>query len=95
MKILLSNDDGILAPGLEAMYRELSRFGDVVVVAPESPQSAAGHGITVTMPLIVHRVHVQEKFHGYSVGGRPADCVKLAIRELTGGLPDLVVSGIN
>lgn len=95
MKILLSNDDGILAPGLAAMHAVLTRFGEVVVVAPESPQSAAGHGITVTMPLIVNRVHVQEKFYGYSVGGRPADCVKLAIRELTGGLPDLVVSGIN
>lgn len=95
MKILLSNDDGILAPGIEALYSALTRFGEVIVVAPETAQSAAGHGITVTMPLIVNRVHVRERFHGYSVGGRPADCVKLAIRELTGGLPDLVVSGIN
>jgi 5'-nucleotidase len=121
MKILLSNDDGILAPGLMALYSVLTRFGDVHVVAPESPQSATGHGITVTMPLIVNRVHVHalqeappgssqgvqagpaktqasgsgSDFYGYSVGGRPADCVKLAIRELTGGLPDLVVSGIN
>lgn len=95
MKILLSNDDGILAPGLEAIYSVLTRFGQVTVAAPESPQSAAGHGITVTMPLIVNRLHVHERFYGYSVGGRPADCVKLAIRELTDGLPDLVVSGIN
>lgn len=94
MNILLSNDDGIFAPGLAALYETLCRFGDVTVVAPESPQSAAGHGITVTQPLMVTRVHVQEKFHGYSVAGRPADCVKLAIRELI-ARPDLVVSGIN
>ena len=95
MKILLTNDDGILAAGLAAIYPVLANFGDVHVVAPASPQSAAGHGITVTQPLIVSRVHVHEKFYGFSVDGRPADCVKLAIRELTGGLPDLVVSGIN
>jgi len=95
MRILLSNDDGILAPGLAAIWEELCSLGDVTVVAPESPQSAAAHGITVHGPVVVQRVHVQGLFTGHSVAGRPADCVKLAITELLEGPPDLVVSGIN
>jgi 5'-nucleotidase len=95
MRILLSNDDGILAPGLAAMRQELARLGHVDVVAPSSPQSAAAHGITVNGPVAVQKVHVQGEFFGHSVDGRPADCVKLAIRELLEMPPDLVVSGIN
>lgn len=95
MHILLSNDDGILAPGLCALYRELRQLGDVDVVAPESPQSAAAHGITVGGPITVRRVHVQDLFFGHAVAGRPADCVKLGITELLADPPDLVVSGIN
>ncbi len=95
MRILLSNDDGILAPGLAAMRQELAGLGEVQVVAPNSPQSAAAHGITVHGPLAVRKVHVQGEFFGHSVEGRPADCVKLAIRELLESPPDLVVSGIN
>lgn len=96
MKILLSNDDGILAPGLAAIREVLATLGDVTVVAPESPQSAAAHGITLPGPITVRQVHVQDSFFGYSVEGRPADCVKLAITELLDGCrPDLVVSGIN
>ncbi len=95
MRILLSNDDGVLAPGLAAMYETLSELGDVTVVAPETPQSAAAHGITLHGPLPVRRIHVQEAFHAWSVDGRPADCVKLAAVELLPEPPDLVVSGIN
>jgi len=95
MNILLSNDDGILAPGLAAMREALLDFGEVHVVAPESPQSAVAHGITLPGPIAVRRVHVQDAFHGHSVDGRPADCVKLAITELLDEPPDLVVSGIN
>jgi 5'-nucleotidase len=95
MRILLSNDDGITAPGLAALRQELASLGTVHVVAPNSPQSAAAHGITVHGPVSVHKVHVQDEFFGYSVEGRPADCVKLAIRELLPERPDLVVSGIN
>lgn len=95
MRILLSNDDGIVAPGLDAMRQELARIGEVHVVAPNSPQSAAAHGITVHGPVAVREVHVQDAFFGYAVEGRPADCVKLAIRELLPEPPDLVVSGIN
>ncbi len=95
MHILLCNDDGILAPGLAAMYRELLAWGRVSVAAPESPQSAAAHGITVHGPVAVRRIHVHDAFTGYSVAGRPADCVKLAVTELLDSPPDLVVSGIN
>lgn len=95
MRILLSNDDGIIAPGIAAMHRVLVKLGEVHVAAPNSPQSAAAHGITVHGPVSVRKVHVQDEFFGYSVEGRPADCVKLAIRELLEEPPDLVVSGIN
>ena len=95
MRILLSNDDGILAPGLAALREELAKLGEVHVVAPESPQSAAAHGITVGGPVTVRAVHVQSEFFGHAVAGRPADCVKLALMELLRNKPDLVVSGIN
>lgn len=95
MRILLSNDDGVLAPGLAALREVLLELGEVAVVAPASVQSAAGHGITVTGPLAVRRVHVQDSFFGHAVEGRPADCVKLAITHLLEAPPDLVVSGIN
>ena len=95
MRILISNDDGILAPGLAALYRAVADMGEVTVVAPDSPQSAAGHSITLTHPLAVRRVHVGTEFHGISVDGRPADCVRLAIRNLLPQPPELVLSGIN
>ncbi len=94
MLILLSNDDGILAPGLAAMCRELKHLGDVHVVAPASGQSAAAHSITITHPLICENVNVGE-FRGQSVEGSPADCVKLAIGTILPRKPELVVSGIN
>ena len=95
MRILLTNDDGILAPGLAALYRELTKIGHVDVVAPSTVQSATGHGITIRDPLTVRKIHVHNEFHGHSVTGRPADCVKLAVAELLDEKPDLVVSGIN
>jgi 5'-nucleotidase len=95
MLILLTNDDGIYAPGLVAMYRELTRLGEVHVVAPETVQSGTGHGITLDGPLLTSRVTVQDTFTGTSVDGRPADCVKLAAAKLLPRPPDLVVSGIN
>jgi 5'-nucleotidase len=98
MLILLTNDDGIYAPGLAAMHHELVRLGEVHVVAPETVQSATGHGITVTTPLLTQRVAVGEgagRFEGVAVDGRPADCVKLASAKLLPRQPDLVVSGIN
>lgn len=97
MRILLSNDDGILAPGLAALYAAVADIGQVQVVAPESPQSAAGHSITLADPLCVRTVHVggPEGLTGISVDGRPADCVRLAIKKLLDTPPDLVLSGIN
>jgi len=95
MLILLTNDDGIHAPGIEAMWRELVKLGEVVVVAPETVQSATGHGITIEQPLLTSKVTVAEGFTGIAVDGRPADCVKLAINQLLPRQPDLVVSGIN
>ena len=95
MRILITNDDGILAPGIEALYRAVADMGEVTVVAPESSQSASGHAITVRSPMAVQRVHVNDVFYGWSVDGRPADCVKLALAELLDQRPDFVLSGIN
>jgi len=95
MRILLTNDDGILAPGIEALYRALAGLGGVDVVAPETAQSAVGHAITVLTPMAAHRVRVKDVFEGWSVDGRPADCVKLAMLELLDPRPDFVLSGIN
>jgi 5'-nucleotidase len=98
MRILLSNDDGIFAPGLAALNAAVSDMGEVTVVAPSSPQSAAGHSITLKDPLTVHRVRVNDSprpFWGNSVDGRPADCVRLAVRKLLAEWPDLVLCGIN
>jgi 5'-nucleotidase len=95
MLILLTNDDGIRAPGLVAMYRELTTLGEVHVVAPETVQSATGHGITLAGPLLTNRVTVEEAFTGTAIDGRPADCVKLAVARILPRRPDLVVSGIN
>lgn len=95
MRILITNDDGVMAPGIEALYLAAAEFGEAHVVAPETPQSAMGHAITVLTPMATRRVHVNNVFHGWSVDGRPADCVKLAILELLDDRPDLVLSGIN
>src|SRR5437763_13350535 len=93
--ILLTNDDGITAPGLVAMYRHLADMAQVQVVAPETVQSATGHGITLSQPLLTSKVDVENAFSGTAVAGSPADCVKLAISQLTPRRPDLVISGIN
>jgi len=95
MLILLTNDDGISAPGLLAIYHELIQLGEVHVVAPETVQSAAGHGITLSRPLLTSRVTIDTGVIGTAVDGRPADCVKLAVNKLLPRRPDLVVSGIN
>jgi len=93
--ILLTNDDGIYAPGLAALYRELQGLGPVTVVAPESEQSAVGHAISLITPLRVKEVSFDGSVEGFAVSGTPADCVKIAVAELLPGPPELVVSGIN
>jgi 5'-nucleotidase len=95
MLILLTNDDGISAPGLVALYHELLELGEVEVVAPATVQSATGHGITLSTPLLTTRMNVENAFTGIAVEGRPADCVKLAISQIVKRAPDLVVSGMN
>lgn len=95
MRILLTNDDGIYAKGIEALHQTLAQQHDVTVVAPETEQSAVGHAITFLNPLRVKSVHRNGHFFGYALDGTPADCVKIAITELLKPPPEVVVSGIN
>jgi 5'-nucleotidase len=95
MNILLTNDDGIFAPGLAAIYRELVGIGNVTVVAPSDSQSGASHSITFSQPLVCNKVDINGQFTGFSVEGSPADCVKLAVMQLHDGPIDLLVAGIN
>jgi 5'-nucleotidase len=93
--ILISNDDGIDAPGLYILSKRLKKFAQVSIVAPSIQQSAVGHAITVRTPLRAHEFRRDGKVFGYAVDGTPADSVKLAIRSLLKSKPDLVISGIN
>jgi 5'-nucleotidase len=95
MRFLLTNDDGIYARGLSALYAELSQDAECLVVAPEVEQSAVGHAITIARPLMVRKARKNGSILGYAVAGTPADCVKIGLCELAGGPIDLVVSGIN
>lgn len=96
--ILVTNDDGITAPGLRALVRYMGEIGEVVVVAPDSPQSGMGHAITIDNTLYSKKMTVNLEDGAkeeYSCSGTPADCVKLALQELLGRKPDICVSGIN
>lgn len=95
MLILLTNDDGIYAPGLAAIERELRRLGEICLVAPAAEQSGVGHSITYLTPLIVKEVFDGDRHWGWAVEGSPADCVKIGLAEFCPRRPDLVVSGIN
>ncbi len=96
-RILLTNDDGIASPGLQALYDELRKVGEVIVVAPDGERSAVGHAITISAPLRVWPYEKNGKAFGYAVAGTPADCVKIAFWALLKDQPkpELVVSGIN
>lgn len=95
LRILVCNDDGIDAPGIEALVRELKRIGTVTVVAPHQQQSAVGHAITMNSPLRVRKHSKNGRFFGYAVAGTPADCVKLGVRAVLKQRPDILVSGVN
>ena len=95
MNILLTNDDGIFAPGLQALHARLASRHEVVVVAPDQERSAVGHGITLHHPLRALQVTLNAHFQGFAVSGTPADCIKLGIFDLLPQRPDLVVAGIN
>jgi 5'-nucleotidase len=93
--ILISNDDGINAPGIYALADEMKKDADIVVVAPDTQQSAVGHALTVSSPLRAELYEKNSKYFGYAVNGTPGDCVKLGVRNLIKATPDLVISGIN
>jgi 5'-nucleotidase len=94
--ILITNDDGIAAPGIRALIAVMKEIGDVIVVAPDSPQSAMGHAITINNTLKLERVHIDKEIdQEYSCSGTPVDCVKIAVNEILNRKPDLCVSGIN
>lgn len=95
MRFLLTNDDGIHARGLDFLREEVAKEGTCLIVAPEREQSAVGHAITLTRPLMVKRVRKNGQFFGYAVAGTPADCVKIGMKELSDQKIDLVMSGIN
>ena len=95
MRILLTNDDGIYAKGMHSLYLELADKHHVVIVAPESEQSAVGHALTLYNPLRVKKIKRNGEFYGYGVNGTPADCVKIAFHEIMESSPDMVISGIN
>lgn len=91
MRILLSNDDGVHAPGLKILYEELKKIGKVKVVAPLEEKSTTGHSLTLHKPLRL--IEMEKDFYG--VNGSPADCVYLGIKQVLKKMPDIVVSGIN
>ena len=94
--ILVTNDDGITAPGIRALIQIMNTIGDVVVVAPDRPQSGMGHAITVDNVLHCNPITIDDGPQiEYSCSGTPADCVKMAINEILNRKPDLCVSGIN
>ena len=93
--ILVTNDDGVTAPGIRSLIRVMRRLGDVVVAAPDKPQSGMAHAITVSVPLRYHLLARDDHYTEYSINGTPVDCVKLAEKFLLPRRPDLIVSGIN
>ncbi len=94
--ILVTNDDGITAPGIRALVQVMKEIGDVVVVAPDKPQSATGHAITINNLLYINKVSEKDSdIDEYNCSGTPVDCVKLAVHEILKRKPDLCVSGIN
>ena len=94
--ILVTNDDGISAPGIRTLISAMNELGDVIVVAPDSPQSAMGHAITINSTLQCNQVKIDDGPQiEYSCSGTPADCVKLGINEILDRKPDICVSGVN
>lgn len=94
--ILVTNDDGISAPGIRTLIAIMSEIGEVVVVAPDKPQSAMGHAITINSTLYLNKISKDnDLINEYTCSGTPVDCVKLAVNEILKQKPDLCVSGIN
>ena len=93
--ILITNDDGIYAPGIYSLKQAMQGAGEIYVVAPLIEKSAVGHAITLSDPLRVVEIERENHFFGYAVNGTPADCVKLGCKCILPRHPDLVISGIN
>ena len=93
--ILITNDDGVTAPGIMNLVEAVKDLGKVVVVAPDKPQSGMGHAITIGQPLRLHKANVFGDIEAYSCTGTPVDCVKLAVDKILHRKPDLCLSGIN
>lgn len=93
--ILITNDDGVTAPGLKNLVEAVKDLGKIVVVAPDKPQSGMGHAITIGQPLRLHKIHSNENVETWSCTGTPVDCVKLAVDKVLHRKPDLCLSGIN
>ena len=93
--ILITNDDGADAWGIEVLTRLMMQIGDVMVVAPDGPRSAQSNALTVTQPIRFNKIEEKEGLIRYSCTGTPTDCVKLALNEIVERQPDLIVAGIN
>jgi 5'-nucleotidase len=93
--ILITNDDGITAPGIMNLVEAVKDLGKIIVVAPDRPQSGMGHAITIGQPLRLHKVHAFGDIESYACSGTPVDCVKLAVDKVLHRKPDLCLSGIN
>src|SRR5207244_718061 len=93
--ILITNDDGVTAPGIMNLVEAVKHLGKVVVVAPDKPQSGMGHAITVGQPLRMHTVHSFPGIEAWQCSGTPVDCVKLAVDKVLHRKPDICLSGIN
>lgn len=94
--ILVTNDDGITAPGIRALIEVMKEIGEVVVVAPDSAQSGMGHAVTINNTLTLEKVQIDPELeHEYACSGTPVDCVKIALGQILDCKPDLCVSGIN
>jgi 5'-nucleotidase len=93
--ILITNDDGVTAPGITNLVEAVKDLGKIVVVAPDKPQSGMGHAITIGQPLRLHKMHSTDNVETWSCTGTPVDCVKLAVDKVLHRKPDLCLSGIN
>lgn len=93
--ILVTNDDGITAPGIHNLVEAVKDLGKIIVVAPDKPQSGMGHAITIGQPLRLHRMPLFDEIEAWQCSGTPVDCVKLAVDKILHRKPDLCLSGIN
>jgi 5'-nucleotidase len=93
--ILITNDDGVTAPGIRSLVEAVKDLGKIVVVAPDKPQSGMGHAITIGFPLRLQKVHLMDDVEAWQCSGTPVDCVKLAVDKILHRKPDLCLSGIN